>query len=218
MKLAYCQIDESDRNPDRLLAQFRERGIEERFIFVDKTSDSPDERPCYQTMRRMIRQGDLVYVDRLERLGRNYDEIIAEWKYISRELNADIICLENEALFDSRRFKMTLDVGKLLELQFLGILAHIAEIERTRSGRHEAEASKIDRLAPPQFRPPRNVLDENFIRIYTEWKRGNMTAKEAMQQLGLKKSTFYRHAKKYGQLHAIPSGTVSAEVPSHGRV
>jgi DNA invertase Pin-like site-specific DNA recombinase len=210
MKLAYCQIGESDRNPDRLLAQFRERGVEERFIFVDKASDSDTERPCYQTMRRMIRQGDLVYVDRLERLGRNYDEIIAEWKYISRELNADIICLENEALFDSRRFKMTWDVGKLLEIQFLGLLAHIAEMERTRNRQHKADAGEFGQAEPPRFRPPRNVLDDSFIRIYTEWKRGKITAKEAMKQLGLKKSTFYRHAKKYEQLHAVPSGSASS--------
>ena len=125
----------------RQLIKFRELGIEERFIFVDKQSGKDFERPRYQAMRLMIRESDLVYLDALDRLGRDYDGIIAEWKYITRELNADIVCLDNETLFDSRKFKMMGDLGKLLEDQFLSMLAYVAEQEKEKEptapgGRH----------------------------------------------------------------------------------
>lgn len=93
-----------DQNPERQLVKFRELGVEERFIFVDKQSGKDFNRPRYQAMRLMIHEGDLVYLDALDRLGRDYDCIISEWKYITREMNSDVICLDNETLFDSRKF------------------------------------------------------------------------------------------------------------------
>ena len=84
-------------------------------------------------MRLMIREGDLVYIDALDRLGRDYDGIISEWKYITREINADIVCLDNETLFDSRKFKTMGDFGKVMEEQFLSLLAYAAEQERKKN-------------------------------------------------------------------------------------
>ncbi len=85
---------------------------------MDKQSGKDFNRPRYQAMRLMIRECDLVYIDALDRLGRDYDGIIAEWKYITRELKADIVCLDNETLFDSRKFRTMGDFGKVMEDQF----------------------------------------------------------------------------------------------------
>ncbi len=85
-------------------------------------------------MQLMIREGDLVYVDALDRLGRDYDGIILEWKHITREVGADIVCLDNETLFDSRKFKTMGDFGKVMEDQFLSLLAYVAEQERKKNG------------------------------------------------------------------------------------
>ncbi|MDQ0245097.1 hypothetical protein J2S09_002673 [Bacillus fengqiuensis] len=79
--------------------------MEARRIFVDKASGKNFDRPQYQLLRKILGEGDLVYIDALNRMGRNYDEVIAEWKHITRELKADIIVLENESLFDSRKFR-----------------------------------------------------------------------------------------------------------------
>lgn len=81
-------------------------------------------------MLLIIREGDLIYLDALDRLGRDYDGIIREWKYITRQLNADIVVLENETLFDSRKFRRMGDLGKLMEDQFLSLLSYVAEQER----------------------------------------------------------------------------------------
>ncbi len=85
MKLAYGRVSSKDQNPERQLVKFRELGVDERYIFVDKMSGKDFERPKYQAIRLLIREGDLVYMDALDRLGRDYDGIIAEWKYITRE-------------------------------------------------------------------------------------------------------------------------------------
>lgn len=84
MKLGYGRVSAKDQNPERQLVKFREMGIEDRFIFVDKKSGKDFDRPRYQGMRLMIREGDLVYIDALDRLGRDYDGSITEWKYRGR--------------------------------------------------------------------------------------------------------------------------------------
>lgn len=198
MKLAYGRVSAKDQNPERQLVKFRELGVDERYIFVDKMSGKDFERPKYQAMRLLIREGDLVYMDALDRLGRDYDGIIAEWKYITREINADIVCLDNQALFDSRKFKMMGDLGKLLEDQFLSMLAYVAEQERKKNRQRQAEGIEIARASGVTFGRPRQPIDEAaFIRAYEEWKAGRITATAAMQQSGLTKPTFYRRVKEY---------------------
>ncbi len=85
--------------------KIKKLGIEDRFTFIDKQTGENFERDNYQAMKKVIRPGDLLYLDALDRLGRNYDEVIKEWKDITRSINADIVVLENETLFDSRKFK-----------------------------------------------------------------------------------------------------------------
>ena len=109
MRLGYCRVSARDQNPERQINKMRTLGIDERYIFVDAKSGVDFNRPQYQAMRLIIREGDLLYLDALDRLGRDYDEIIREWRHITRELNADIVVLENETLFDSRKFKVIIE-------------------------------------------------------------------------------------------------------------
>ncbi|MEK4508919.1 recombinase family protein [Paenibacillus sp. FSL K6-2524] len=137
------------------------------------------------------------HTDALDRLGRAYDGIISEWKHITREINADIVCLENEALFDSRKFKTMGDIGKLLEDQFLSMLAYVAEQERKKNRQRQAEGIEVARASGVTFGRPRQQVDEKFLRAYEEWRAGRMTATAAMKQSGLTKPTFYRRVKEY---------------------
>ncbi|WP_152399122.1 recombinase family protein [Paenibacillus cellulositrophicus] len=196
MKFAYGRVSAKDQNPERQLVKFRELGIEERFIFVDKQSGKDFERPRYQAMRLMIREGDLIYLDALDRLGRDYDGIIAEWKYFTREVGADVICLENETLFDSRKFKTMGDLGKLLEDQFLSMLAYVAEQERKKNRVRQAEGIQVARADGVTFGRPRQEIDNKFMEVYQEWKAGQVTATEAMRRIGMTKPTFYRRVKE----------------------
>ncbi|MEC0167351.1 recombinase family protein [Paenibacillus graminis] len=197
MKIAYGRVSTKEQNVERQLLKFRELGIEERFVFVDKQSGKDFERPRYQAMRLMIREGDLVYVDALDRLGRDYDGIIKEWKHITREIGADIVCLDNETLFDSRKFKTMGDFGKVMEDQFLSLLAYVAEQERKKNRSRQAEGIEVARTEGVTFGRPKHKIDNRFIDVYEAWKSGEFTATEAMGRIGMKKPTFYRRVKEY---------------------
>ncbi|MFW9331605.1 recombinase family protein [Paenibacillus polymyxa] len=197
MKIAYGRVSAKDQNPERQLVKFRELGVEERYTFVDKLSGKDFKRPKYQAMRLLIRAGDLVYLDALDRLGRDYDGIISEWKYITREIGADIVCLDNETLFDSRKFKTMGDFGKVMEDQFLSLLAYVAEQERKKNRQRQAEGIEVARTAGVTFGRPRQVIDDKFVQVYEEWKAGRLTATAAMQKVGMKRNTFYRRVKEF---------------------
>ncbi|MHB0881519.1 recombinase family protein [Paenibacillus sp. SEL1] len=199
MKIAYGRVSAKDQNPERQLVKFRELKIDERYIFVDKLSGKNFNRPRYQAMRLMIREGDLIYIDALDRLGRDYDGIIDEWKYITREVGADIICLDNETLFDSRKFKTMGDLGKLLEDQFLSMLAYVAAQERLKNKQRQSEGIEVAKAAGVKFGRPKQEITTEFAQVYDKWKSGAIKAVEAMEELGMKNRTFYRRVKEYEQ-------------------
>ncbi len=186
IRIKMYRVSAKDQNPERQLVKFRELGVDERYIFVDK-----------QSGRLMIREGDLVYLDALDRLGRDYDGIIAEWKAITREIGADIVCLDNETLFDSKKFKQMGDFGKVMEDQFLSLLAYVAEQERKKNRQRQAEGIEVARADGVTFGRPRQEIDDKFIRTYREWRAGQITATEAMRRIGMKKPTFYRRVREY---------------------
>ncbi|MGG1518747.1 recombinase family protein [Paenibacillus oryzisoli] len=197
MRIGYGRVSAKDQNPERQLVKFRELGIDERYIFVDKLSGKDFNRPRYQAMRLMIREGDLVYIDALDRLGRDYDGIISEWKYITRELKADIVCLDNETLFDSRKFRTMGDFGKVMEDQFLSLLAYVAEQERKKNRQRQAEGIEVARASGVKFGRKRIEIDEAFIKVYKQWRSGVISATEAMKELNIKHRTFYRRVREY---------------------
>lgn len=181
MKIGYARVSAKDQNPERQLKKFRDIGIEERYIFIDKQSGKDFNRPQYQGMLLIIREGDLLYLDALDRLGRDYDGIIREWKYITRELNADIVVLENETLFDSRKFRTMGDLGKLMEDQFLSLLSYVAEQERKKNKQRQAEGIEVAKKNGVKFGRRKYEINEEFIQVYSEWKSGFITATEGME-------------------------------------
>lgn len=179
-------------------------GIEERFIFIDQQSGKDFEREQYQAMKKVIREGDVVYVDALDRLGRDYDGIIKEWREITRKLGADIVVLENESLFDSRKFKSMSDMGKLMEDQFLSLLSYIADEERKKIRQRQAEGIAVAKTKGKHLGRPKIDLstlskDQKKIleNLYEPWDSGKVTAVEFMEKLGLKTNTFYKIIKQY---------------------
>ena len=207
----YVRVSAVDQNVERQLTKMRELGIDERDIFIDKASGKNFNRPQYQALKSVIRAGDLIYMDGLDCLGRNYDEIINEWKDITRNVNADIVVLENETLFDSRKFKAmnTEDskLGSLMEDQFLSLLSYVADQERKKILKRQAEgiaeARKAGRhLGRPKLdlsalsKEQRDVLEAN----YEAWQRKELTGVKFAEMLGLKKNSFYKVLKEYGQI------------------
>lgn len=197
MKLGYVRVSTKDQNTDRQIIKMRELGIEDRYIFIDKQSGKDFNRPQYQAMRLVIREGDLLYLDALDRLGRDYDGIITEWKHITREVNADIIVLENESLFDSRKFKTMGDLGKLLEDQFLSMLSYVAEQERKKTKIRQAEGIEVAQKKGVKFGRPKREITKEFMAVYAQWRNEEITAVQAMQKVGMKPNTFYRRVNEF---------------------
>lgn len=204
MKIGYIRVSSKDQNVDRQLVKMIDIGIEERFIFIDKQSGVDFDRSQYQAMKQVVREGDVVYLDALDRLGRDYEGIISEWKFITRTINANIIVLENEALFDSSKFKAMGDMGKLMEDQFLSLLSYVAEQERKKIKQRQAEGIISARVRGIHLgRPKMNlgsltkeqlqVLSENYLK----WKNKELTGVQLMTLLRIKKNTFYKIIKEY---------------------
>lgn len=200
----YIRVSSKDQNEARQLNKMIDKGVEARRIFVDKQSGKDFNRPQYQMLRRVLSEGDLLYIDALDRLGRNYDAVINEWKYITRELNADIVILENETLFDSRKFREMGDMGKLMEDQFLSLLSYVADQERKKIRQRQAEGIAAARKKGKHVGRPtftiKSLTDEQrqkLIANYSRWKANEITAVEFMRIIDLKKSTFYKIIKEY---------------------
>ncbi|MEA0564470.1 recombinase family protein [Lysinibacillus irui] len=204
----YVRVSTTDQNIERQLTKMQELGIEERDIFIDRASGKDFNRPQYRAMKSVIRNGDLIYIDALDRLGRNYDEIIREWKDVTRAVGADIVVLENETLFDSRKFKAmnTEDskLGSLMEDQFLSLLSYMADQERQKLLKRQAEGIVEARKAGKHLGRPkldlstlskeqREVLEAN----YEAWRRKELTGVKFAEMLGLKKNSFYKIVKEY---------------------
>ncbi|PGU39778.1 recombinase family protein [Bacillus cereus] len=200
----YIRVSTKDQNEQRQLHKMMERDVEARKIFVDKASGKNFDRPQYQLLKKILSKGDIVYIDALDRMGRNYDEVISEWKYITRELQADIVVLENETLFDSQKFREMGDMGRLMEDQFLSLLSYVADQERKKIRQRQAEGITLAKfngkhLGRPQFNlSTLNSKQLLIIKdIYPKWKNKEISGVEFMKLLELKKNTFYKILKEY---------------------
>ncbi len=200
----YIRVSSKDQNEQRQLHKMLERGVEARRIFVDKASGKNFERPQYQLLRKVLNEKDIIYMDALDRLGRNYDEVISEWKYITRELKADIVVLENESLFDSRKFREMGEMGQLMEDQFLSLLSYVADQERKKIRQRQAEGIEVARSQGKHLgRPQMNLsnLSKKQLQIiednHLKWRNGDITGVMFMDMLELKKNTFYKIMREF---------------------
>lgn len=200
MNIGYVRVSFRDQNLDRQILLMKQYGIEDRFIFSDKLSGKNLDRTGYQSMKMVLREGDTLFLENLDRLGRNYDDIINEWKSI-RASGVHIVALDNKELFDSRKFEAMGDIGKLLEDQMLNIFAYVSEQERKKLLRRQKEGIAVAKQKGVQFGRPTSVTDwEQFDEIAKRWVAGEITAAEAMRLTGCKKTSWYKYTKERGYI------------------
>jgi len=196
MIYGYIRVSTAEQRLDRQFDAMLALGISSENIFVDKKSGKNFDREGYQSVKSKLQSGDLLYVDSLDRLGRDYDGIIEEWKTITRKINADIVCLDKADLFDSRKFKEMGDIGKVMEDNLLSTMAYVAELERKkmlRRQREGIEAAKARGLYNPG-RPKVNV--DGFDSLYEKTQAGELTVSKAALQLGISRRTWYNLVKE----------------------
>lgn len=189
----YCRISDKDQNEARQVSAMIEVGVDDRFILIDKQSGKDFNRPQYQILKNALREGDLLVIKSIDRLGRNYKEIIREWQEITQDIKADIKVLDM-ALLDTTLHKDLL--GTFISDLILQVLAYVAEQERQNIKLRQAEGIAVAKAQGKHLGRPKAVMPENFEAVYKEWKAGQITAKKAMDLLGLKRTTFYEFVKR----------------------
>jgi len=192
-KFGYCRISSCDQNETRQVVALKEFGIVERDIYIDKQSGKDFHRSQYQLMLNNIRPGDLVVFLSLDRMGRNYTEIQEQWRYIVHERKADIKILDME-LLDTRAENQSLDRKFICDL-VLQILSYVAEKERINIRSRQQQGIALAKQNQVKFGRPKIQKPENWDIVISDWKDGKITAKTAMNLLGLKRSTFYQLVK-----------------------
>lgn len=190
----YARVSSKDQNEGRQLTVFHEMNVSEQNIYVDKQSGKDFDRPMYQELMRKIKRDDLIYIKSIDRLGRNYKEILEQWKFITKDKEADIVVLDMPVL-DTRRGKDLM--GTFLADIVLALLSYVAEAERCNIKQRQAEGIAVAKAKGVRFGRKRKPLPKNFHRAYQMWKRGMITVAEAAEYCGMARSTFYDRAKKY---------------------
>lgn len=192
-KYGYIRVSSKDQNEDRQIVAMKEQGISQRDIFMDKMSGKDFQREQYQLLKRILRRGDELYIHSLDRFGRNKDEIVQEWNAITKELQADIIVLDMP-LLDTTQYKDS--IGTFIADLVLQILSWMAQEERDRIRKRQREGIDAAKKQGKTFGRPKAQITDAFKDAYDEWKKGNITAMQAMQQAEVKKTTFYKLVKQ----------------------
>ena len=192
----YVRVSSDDQNEARQVEKMREMGIDERHIFIDKKSGKDFEREQYRAMMAMLREGDLVCIASLDRLGRNYREMGQEWEAITKVKKADILVLDMADILDTR--KKTDLTGTLISDMVVRLLSYVAEKERESIRARQAEGIAIAKAQGKyQGRKTITVDKEQFEKLYSEVIRGERTNRYVMQKMDLKPNTYYRLVNEY---------------------
>lgn len=190
----YVRVSSRDQNEDRQLLALREVGVTEDMIYLDKQSGKDFERPNYKRLLRRLQQDDLLYIKSIDRLGRNYDEILQQWRIITKEKGVDIVVLDMP-LLDTRRGKDLM--GTFLSDIVLQVLSFVAENERTNIRQRQAEGIAAARARGVRFGRPLRPLPANFHSVYRRWKQGEITGTAAARECDMPLATFRYRAEMY---------------------
>ena len=190
----YVRVSTREQNEDRQLAAMRGFGIPEKNIYADKQSGKDFNRPMYQQMVKELKKGDLLYIKSIDRLGRNYEEIMEQWRALTKEKKVDIVVLDMP-LLDTRRGKDLM--GTFLSDIVLQVLSFVAENERSNIKQRQAEGIAVAKAKGVRFGRPPKPLPENFHKVYRKWKNGEITGVLAAKSCNMPMSTFLYKAEIY---------------------
>ena len=187
----YIRVSTREQNEDRQLLAMRELPIPEKNIYIDKQSGKDFQRPQYKRLLRRMKKDDLLYIKSIDRLGRNYKEILEQWRVLTREKGVDIVVLDMP-LLDTRRGKDLM--GTFLSDIVLQVLSFVAENERSNIRQRQAEGIAAARARGVRFGRPARPLPENFHAVYQDWRGKKITLRQAAEACGMPEGTFYYKA------------------------
>ncbi len=190
----YARVSSKDQNEIRQIIALHEIGIKDEDIFVDKQSGKNFDRKMYKCLMNRISEDDVIYVKSIDRLGRNYEEIIEQWKYITKKKKADIVIIDMP-LLDTRREKDLM--GTFISDIVLALLSYISETERMNIRKRQAEGIAAAKARGVRFGRKPMPLPEGFTEICRQYKQKKLTVSEAADLCNMARTTFFVKASEY---------------------
>lgn len=189
----YIRVSTKEQNEDRQLAAMNMAQVPKRNIFIDKQSGKDFERPMYKKMLRKLKKDDIIYIQSIDRLGRNYKDVVEQWQYLTRVKRVDIVVIDMP-LLDTRRGKDLM--GTFLSDVVLQILSFVAENERYNIRNRQREGIETAKARGVRFGRPRIPMPENFDEIYADYRAGKITGEMAAERCGFSRTTFFARVRE----------------------
>lgn len=195
ISVGYIRVSSKDQNESRQLQQMEKLGINERNIYIDKESGKDFQRPMYQAMIATLREGDVVYISSIDRLGRNYQEILQQWSHITKAIKADIVVLDMPLLDTRNRSDLT---GTLISDIVLQLLSYVAQKERENIRARQAEGIAIAKQQGKYKGRKQKVINHDlFLKLYAEVNVKKRTVTSAIKELDIQRTSWYRLVKEF---------------------
>ena len=195
-KYGYIRVSAKDQNEERQLIAMKELDVNLDRIFMDKQSGKDFQRPQDKKMERELRKNDLLYIKSIDRLGRNYSEILEQWRILTKERGVDIVVLEMP-LLDTRRGKDLM--GTFLSDIVLQVLSFVAENERSNIKQRQAEGIAAAKARGIQFGRPKIEMPDNFMQLVSQWENKKIRLSYVLEVCQISKATFYRRLNQCRQ-------------------
>lgn len=190
----YVRVSSQEQNEDRQLIAMAEVGVMRENIYMDKQSGKDFERPQYKRLVKKLREGDILFIKSIYRLGRNYEEILNQWRIITKEKRTDIVVLDMP-LLDTRRDKNLL--GTFISDIVLQLLSFVSENERINIKQRQAEGIAAAKKRGVKFGRPIKEMPEDFEEIIKKWEQKVLSIREITAMYGISESTFYRRLREH---------------------
>lgn len=190
----YARVSTRNQKEDRQLAALKDFGVAEERITIEKQSGKNFDRPLYQRLAQALRPGDVLVIKSIDRLGRNYDEILEQWAFLTKTKRAAIVVLDMP-LLDTREGRDL--TGTLVADIVLQLLSYVAQTEREFLRQRQAEGIAEAKKRGVRFGPKRIPMPEGFNDLAEDWWNGYVSAAEAGRQLGISRKTFTRRAAEW---------------------
>lgn len=189
----YVRVSSREQNEERQMISLKEVGVLPENIYMDKQSGKDFNRPKYKELMEKVERDDVIYIHSIDRLGRNYEEILEQWRIITKEKGVDIVVIDMP-LLDTRRGKDLM--GTFLSDIVLQVLSFVAENERKNIRTRQAEGIAAAKARGVKFGRPEMKMPENFKETVTKWEKGKITVKEILKMYEMSESTFYRKVRE----------------------
>lgn len=189
----YIRVSSRDQNEARQILALKDYGIEESNMYLDKLSGKDFDRPSYKSLMKKMKEGDMMVVKSIDRLGRNYQEILEQWNEITKKKKCDIVVIDMP-LLDTRKGKDL--IGTLISDIVLQLLSYVAQTEREYIKQRQAEGIRAAKERGIKFGRKPIKMPPEFERLREQWNKGEISSREAGNFLGISYQTFLRNVKK----------------------